>query len=90
MEVAGPLGTPLGLAQRKRASPRGEAGTEHRVRRWNQEREPPAAGEWTVQWARQVRSPGNRLRAREQHTCLPAPTAAKGPEAGVFISPSTA
>ena len=27
MEVAGPLGTPLGLAQRKRASPRGEAGT---------------------------------------------------------------
>ena len=24
MEVAGPLGTPLGLAQRKRASPRGE------------------------------------------------------------------
>ena len=28
MEVAGPLGTPLGLAQRKRASPRGEAGTD--------------------------------------------------------------
>ena len=27
MEVAGPLGTPLGLALRKRASPRGEAGT---------------------------------------------------------------
>ena len=27
MEVAGPLGTPLGLAQRKRASPRVEAGT---------------------------------------------------------------
>ena len=27
MDVAGPLGTPLGLAQRKRASPRGEAGT---------------------------------------------------------------
>ena len=27
MEVAGPLETPLGLAQRKRASPRGEAGT---------------------------------------------------------------
>ena len=27
MEVAGPLGTPLGLAQRKRASPRGDAGT---------------------------------------------------------------
>ena len=27
MEVAGPLGTPLGLAQRKRASPRWEAGT---------------------------------------------------------------
>ena len=27
MEVAGPLGTPLGLAQRKRASPRGEAGS---------------------------------------------------------------
>ena len=27
MEVAGPLGTPLGLAQRKRASPRGKAGT---------------------------------------------------------------
>ena len=27
MEVAGNLGTPLGLAQRKRASPRGEAGT---------------------------------------------------------------
>ena len=27
MEVAGPLGTPLGLGQRKRASPRGEAGT---------------------------------------------------------------
>ena len=27
MEVAGPLGTPLGLVQRKRASPRGEAGT---------------------------------------------------------------
>ena len=27
MEVAGPLGTPLGLAQRKRASPRGEAVT---------------------------------------------------------------
>ena len=27
MEVAGPLGTPLGVAQRKRASPRGEAGT---------------------------------------------------------------
>ena len=26
MEVAGPLGTPLGLAQRKRASHRGEAG----------------------------------------------------------------
>ena len=25
MEAAGPLGTPLGLAQRKRASPRGEA-----------------------------------------------------------------
>ena len=25
VEVAGPLGTPLGLAQRKRASPRGEA-----------------------------------------------------------------
>ena len=24
MEVAGPLGTPLGLAQRKRASPRGD------------------------------------------------------------------
>ena len=28
MEVAGPLGTPLGLAQRKRASPRGEAGSQ--------------------------------------------------------------
>ena len=27
MEVAGPLGTSLGLVQRKRASPRGEAGT---------------------------------------------------------------
>ena len=27
MEVAGPFGTLLGLAQRKRASPRGEAGT---------------------------------------------------------------
>ena len=27
MELSGPLGTPLGLAQRKRASPRGEAGT---------------------------------------------------------------
>ena len=27
MEGAGPLGTPLGLAQGKRASPRGEAGT---------------------------------------------------------------
>ena len=27
MEVAGPLGTRLGLAQWKRASPRGEAGT---------------------------------------------------------------
>ena len=27
MEVAGPLGTPLGLAQLKRGSPRGEAGT---------------------------------------------------------------
>ena len=27
MELAGPLGTPLGLAQRKKASPRGEAGT---------------------------------------------------------------
>ena len=27
MEVAGPLGTPLGLAQQKRASPRREAGT---------------------------------------------------------------
>ena len=27
MEVAGPLGTPLGLAQRKRASPQGEART---------------------------------------------------------------
>ena len=25
--IAGPLGTPLGLAQRKRASPRDEAGT---------------------------------------------------------------
>ena len=31
MEVAGPLGTPLGLAQRKRASPRGEAGTSQRI-----------------------------------------------------------
>ena len=29
MEVAGPLGTPLGLAQRKRASPRGEAPATH-------------------------------------------------------------
>ena len=27
MELAGPLGIPLGLAQWKRASPRGEAGT---------------------------------------------------------------
>ena len=27
MEVAGPLGSPLGMAQWKRASPRGEAGT---------------------------------------------------------------
>ena len=27
MEFAGPLGTPLGMAQWKRASPRGEAGT---------------------------------------------------------------
>ena len=27
MEVAGPLGTPLGLAQRKRASPRGHDST---------------------------------------------------------------
>ena len=27
MEVAGPLGTPLGMAQWKRASPPGEAGT---------------------------------------------------------------
>ena len=27
MELAGPLGTPLGLAQRKRASPRGEEGS---------------------------------------------------------------
>ena len=27
VKLAGPLGTPLGLAQRKRASPRGEAGT---------------------------------------------------------------
>ena len=26
-ELEGPLGTPLGLSQRKRASPRGEAGT---------------------------------------------------------------
>ena len=26
-DMAGPLGTPLGLAQRKGASPRGEAGT---------------------------------------------------------------
>ena len=26
MELAGPFGTPLGLAQRKRASPRGAAG----------------------------------------------------------------
>ena len=29
MEVAGPLGTPLGLAQRKRASPRGDTFTFH-------------------------------------------------------------
>ena len=28
MEVAGPLGTPLGLAQRKRASPRGDPSVE--------------------------------------------------------------
>ena len=34
MEVAGPLGTPLGLAQRKRASPRGEAGTSPRFDPW--------------------------------------------------------
>lgn len=60
------------------------------MRRWSQERELLAAGERTVQRARRVHSPGDRLRAREQHTCLPAPTAAKGPEAGVFISPSPA
>ena len=38
MEVAGPLGTPLGLAQRKRASPRGEAGMKvpRSVRKSNQ------------------------------------------------------
>ena len=30
MDMSRPLGTPLGLAQRKRASPRGEAGTERK------------------------------------------------------------
>ena len=34
MEVAGPLGTPLGLAQRKRASPRGESFPGEKARSW--------------------------------------------------------
>ena len=36
VELAGPLGTPLGLAQRKRASPIGEAGTSADLNRGNQ------------------------------------------------------
>ena len=42
MEVAGPLGTPLGLAQRKRASPRGEAGTSGFLRVSDSDRRVPA------------------------------------------------
>ena len=42
MEVAGPLGTPLGLAQRKRASPRGEAGTSGFLSVSDSERRVPA------------------------------------------------
>ena len=42
MEVAGPLGTPLGLAQRKRASPRGEAGTSGLLSASDSDRRVPA------------------------------------------------
>ena len=42
MEVAGPLGTPLGLAQQKRASPRGEAGTSGFVSVSDSDRRVPA------------------------------------------------
>ena len=37
-----PLGTPLGLAQRKRASPRGEAGTSGFLSVWDSDRRVPA------------------------------------------------
>ena len=42
MEAAGPLGTPLGLAQRKRASPRGEAGTSGFLSNSDSDRSVPA------------------------------------------------
>ena len=42
MEVAGPLGAPLGLAQRKRASPRGEAATSHFLSVSDSDRRVPA------------------------------------------------
>ena len=42
MEVAGPLGTPLGLAQRKRASPRWEAGTSGFLSNSDSDRSVPA------------------------------------------------
>ena len=43
--MAGPLGTPLGLAQRKRASPRGEAGTSGFLCVSDSDRRVPAAGD---------------------------------------------
>ena len=42
MELAGPLGTPLGLAQLKRASPRGEAGTSGFLSNSDSDRSVPA------------------------------------------------
>ena len=42
MEFAGPLGTPLGMAQWKRASPRGEAGTSGFLSNSDSDRSVPA------------------------------------------------
>ena len=42
MELAVPLGTPLGLAQRKKASPRGEAGTSGFLSNSDSDRSVPA------------------------------------------------
>ena len=84
MEEAGSLGTPLGLAQRKRASPRGEAGTSERrgiLWRWRG----PSGFRWV--W-RNGRGPHDSLRPHEsQHARPPCPSPTPGVHQSCILSP---